>query len=138
MNIGRILVIDDDTLVRNMVRDILSDAGYEVIIASNGREGLAVLGREPIGVVVTDILMPEKEGVETILEIKKSWPSVGVVAMSGGGRTGNLHPLKIARSAGASAILTKPFEPDDLLKAVRSIGEQKPASLADKRLSTVS
>lgn len=131
MDAARILVIDDDNLVRDMVRDVLADANYDVVLATNGNEGLATLGREKINVVVTDILMPEKEGVETIFEIKKSWPHVKIVAMSGGGRTGNLQPLKIARRAGADVILTKPFEPDGLLDAVRSLSGAKPPKSPD-------
>lgn len=125
MSSGRILVVDDEILIRDMVRDILADAGYEVVLASNGLEALELLRRERFGLVVTDILMPEKEGVETIVEIKKSQPQMPVIAMSGGGRTGNLHPLKIARSAGADVILTKPFEPDALVKAVQSVADPK-------------
>ena len=120
----RILVVDDDDLVRDLFRTILSGAGYEVATARNGAEALTALDSRPADLVLTDILMPEKEGVETILEIRQKHPGVGIIAISGGGPIKNLLPLEIAGKAGADLILSKPIERENLLAAVRRVAEK--------------
>lgn len=117
----RILLIDDDDMVRDLFRSILTDAGYEVVAAIDGAEGLRRIEEGGFDVVLTDILMPEKEGVSTILAMKKMRPGIGIIAISGGGRTRNLTPLRIAKKVGADLALSKPIEPNDLLKAVRKV-----------------
>ncbi len=119
----RILVIDDEDMIREIVQTILRESGHEVLTATNGSEGLKILETEKVDLVITDILMPEKEGVETIFDIRFQYPHVRIIAMSGGGRMNNFDPLKIARKAGAHRVLTKPLEQDDLLNAVRDISE---------------
>lgn len=128
-----ILLIDDDDLVRDMLRTTLVEAGHEVIGAKNGDEGLTVLEGQPVQLVITDILMPEKEGVETIIEIRKKQPNLAIVAISGGGRSKNFSPLKIARRAGANFVLPKPFEPDDLLDLVAQVAEKVRAPAGARR-----
>ena len=119
---ARILVIDDEEDVRTVMKGVLQSAGHEVACASDGEQGLATLRRSGANLVLTDILMPEKEGLETIREIKEQFPSVKVIAMSGGGRklrsTGHLFT---ADELGANAVLRKPFDAAVLLKSVEDV-----------------
>lgn len=112
---ARILVIDDEELVRFSIADILAEAGHEVFEAENGREGIDVLREQPVDIVITDLLMPEQEGLETITTLRSQWPDLPVIAISGGGRTGNLDFLDSAKKLGASATLAKPFSRDEIL-----------------------
>ncbi|OFX12761.1 MAG: hypothetical protein A2516_09800 [Alphaproteobacteria bacterium RIFOXYD12_FULL_60_8] len=118
---ARILVIDDEELARFTVREILESAGHTVEEATNGNEGLALQRRQPFDLVVTDIIMPEKEGIETIIEMKADYPALPVIAISGGGRTRNLDFLQIAQKMGASKIIAKPFTEEELLTSVAAL-----------------
>lgn len=111
-----LLIIDDDVFFRELVKDILQDYPVMVHEASNGEEGLIVLRQEPIKVVITDIIMPEKEGLESIIEIIQKYPGIKIVAVSGGGATGSNHYLEMASSLGAHATLAKPFKKEELLE----------------------
>jgi CheY-like chemotaxis protein len=113
-----ILVIDDEALVRTTIRMRLEQNGHQVIEASNGNEGLHALEQQPFDVVVTDIIMPEKEGIETIRAIRHRNPQIGIVAISGGGRTSTLDFLGAARKLGADQALRKPFTGSQLLEVV--------------------
>lgn len=117
----RVLLIDDDDLVRKTLRRALEGADFEVVEAADGDEGIRSYEAEPFGVVVTDILMPGKEGIETILELRRMNPEVRIVAISGGDRVGGRHYLKMAGKLGADRILPKPFRPKELLDAVRDV-----------------
>ncbi len=117
----KILVIDDDDLVRGMVCNALKKAGFDVIEASNGNEGVAKAQSEDPDVVVTDILMPDKEGIETILEIKATKAKIKIVAISGGGSSKNMTFLDMAKKAGAEKVLSKPFTLSVLLEAISSL-----------------
>lgn len=117
---ARILIIDDEELARFTMREILEGAGYEVIEAKNGNQGLAYQKAQPCDLVITDIIMPEKEGVETIIEMKRDFPNVPIIAISGGGRTRNLDFLKLAKQYGAGKILAKPFSEEELIDSVKS------------------
>jgi CheY-like chemotaxis protein len=117
--LARILVIEDEDLVRFTLRDSLESAGHEVVEAKNGQEGLDALGQEPFDLVITDIIMPVKEGVETTIEIRRSFPTVKVIAISGGGRMRDMRYLQMAKDYGAACILQKPFQNEDLFKAIR-------------------
>ena len=97
---ARILVIDDEELARFTLREILEAAGHEVIEASNGNEGTAFQRANPCDVVITDMIMPEKEGLETIVELKGEYPDLKIIAISGGGR---------------NRIIIKPFSEEDLM-----------------------
>jgi len=118
---NRVLVIDDEEMIRNEIMAVLTQAGYEVSGAVNGAEGLKILASQPIDLVITDILMPDKEGIETIIGIRKARPQSHIVAISGGGRMQNLYPLGIAEKIGADATLAKPFEVEDLLQVVQKV-----------------
>lgn len=114
----KILVIEDNPIVRSTVGRILQAGGYEVISASDGLQGVAAFRKEQPDLVVTDIIMPEQEGIETIRQILSDRPNAKIIAISGGGRIGNTDFLQIARKVGASEVLPKPFDPDDLLQLV--------------------
>ena len=115
-----VLVIDDDRLVRDSLNRVLSKAGFTVLTAENGARGIQILAQNNASVVVTDIIMPEMEGIQTIQELRKQWPNLPIIAISGGGRRGNLDFLKAAAAFGARAVLQKPFSNDDLVSAVRT------------------
>jgi two-component system, chemotaxis family, chemotaxis protein CheY len=116
-----ILVIDDEEPVRTVLRQMLEKDGYEVEEAPDGAVGLSLLQDHPIDLVITDLFMPEKEGIETMREVQKSFPQVKIIAMSGGGRMGKLDFLPMAESFGAQRTLAKPFERKELLETVRAV-----------------
>lgn len=116
---ARILVVDDEDLVRMTLRQMLEAHGHEVMEAANGRDGLALFASDPADLVVTDIIMPEQEGIETIVQLRRQNPRLKIIAISGGGRTKNMDFLKIASHVGADAILSKPFSTRELLDTVR-------------------
>lgn len=113
-----ILVIDDDQALRRTMRRILVDAGHAVIDAEDGNVGMKRLHAEQPALVITDILMPNKDGIETIREIRQLSPRTKIIATSGGGSSGEAMFLKAARVFGADAILQKPFRAADLLATV--------------------
>jgi DNA-binding NtrC family response regulator len=115
---GKILVIDDDTLVRNTIVRILARQGYQMLVAEDGGRGLRIFRAERPDLVITDIIMPEKEGLETIREILNECPDAKIIAISGGGRIRNMDFLEFAEKLGATEIIAKPFEPNDLLEMV--------------------
>lgn len=122
----RVLLIDDEQMVRKIVRKMLERGGHEVTEAENGRLGLQQLKTATFDLVITDIIMPEMEGVETLMTVREQYPSVKVIAMSGGGRTGNIDFLSAAEKLGASAILHKPFTLEALSTAIeQTVGTQK-------------
>jgi CheY-like chemotaxis protein len=114
-----ILVIEDEEDIRQMICDILEDDGYSTEQASNGIEGLQVLRKNPdFRIVITDLLMPEKEGIETISELRKDFPWIRIVAISGGGICIPESYLNLARAMGADATLCKPFGSGELLSII--------------------
>jgi DNA-binding response OmpR family regulator len=116
--VTRILVIDDETPVRAVIRQTLEEAGYEVNEAADGEEGLAALQTTPADLIITDIFMPIKEGIETIRTVRKQFLHVKLLAISGGGTRGMTEVLSAAQQFGAHHALVKPFTPDELLAAV--------------------
>ncbi|MFP5212368.1 MAG: response regulator [Acidobacteriota bacterium] len=119
----RILVIDDDKHVRQMLRLMLEHADYSVADASDGEVGLRLYREAPFDLIITDIFMPEKEGLETIRELKKDYPDVRIIAISGGGSTGKFSYLPLAKSFGALRTISKPFRKQEILAAVRDVLE---------------
>jgi CheY-like chemotaxis protein len=123
---ARILVIDDEPDTRAMLEHILKAAGHEVILASDGREGVERYRTSPADLVVTDLYMPKQEGLETIRELRTRFPEVAIIAMSG--RAAALTMLSVAQKFGAVAVLHKPFAPYELIAAVgKALGEPSPA-----------
>ena len=117
----RILVVDDDDGVREMVRQMLQRAGYEVSVAVNGKEGLKLFRSESPDLIVLDIVMPEKEGLETIRELRRDDPGVKVIAMSGGGRMGPQNYIDVALALGAQRAFAKPLDRKKFLAAVHEL-----------------
>jgi DNA-binding response OmpR family regulator len=114
---AKILLIDDDEGLRPMLARCLKKHGHEVAEAANGEEGLAVIARNPVELVITDLVMPEKEGVETIRFLRANHPTVRVIAISGlSGRTD--FYLKLAAKFGADLTLAKPFSLEKFENAV--------------------
>ena len=120
-NIPTILVIDDDAQMRTTLTAMLDEEGYDVLTADNGNRALTLLKEVPVDLVITDILMPEKGGVETIIELTQAYPALPIIAMSGGGRTGNMDFLDIVTKVGTKATLTKPIDLDTLLDTVARV-----------------
>lgn len=119
-----ILVIDDSPAVRDVVAIALARAGHEAQVASNGREGLEIAERHAIDVVVTDVFMPECDGIEVIRALRERQPDLPLVAMSGGSLSLGQDFLKIAQHLGAVAALRKPFEPKELVAVVEGLGRR--------------
>jgi len=117
----RILLIDDDDLVRSTIQNILESAGYEVIQAADGEEGLEACRAGVPALVITDILMPNKEGIETIRDLKRCDPVPRIIAISGGDRSGKVQFLQMAEKLGADRILAKPFRKAALLDLVEGL-----------------
>src|SRR3954454_19068207 len=111
---NRILVIDDDESIRLILAKALEQAGYKVDVAVDGREGTQQFRTEHYDVVIVDIWMPEKDGLETLMEIRRNTPGAKVIAISGGGRLGIMSPLGWAKCLGAVAVLIKPFSSEEL------------------------
>ena len=116
-----LLVIDDDNLVRGMMANALRKKGFNVLEAGDGNEGLQVVLHNTVDLVVTDMLMPDKEGVETIIELREINSDMKIIAMSGGGKKQDMTFLKLAKQVGANLVLEKPFRPSDLLGAIEQL-----------------
>ena len=115
----KILLIDDDSELREVLSQTLSQAGYEVTTASDGRQASALYRRNPPDIVITDIYMPNKDGLEALMELRHGFPDVKVIAVSGGVSKQNI--LQVATALGASCTLAKPFQPAELLAAVEKV-----------------
>jgi CheY-like chemotaxis protein len=118
----KVLVIDDDELVRMAVTRMLQKQGYEVLEAKNGVVGIEMFKSHQPDIILTDMLMPDKEGLETISEILQLRPNTKIIAMSGGGQSQNMSFLQLARKIGASRTISKPVKPDELFSAIKSLG----------------
>ncbi len=117
----RILLIDDDDQFRRGLCQMLELEGYEMVEARNGREGVKRYREEPTDLIITDLLMPDQDGVETISELKRDFPDAKIIAISGGGQTGKRNYLYIAQRLGAHRTLNKPFSRDELLMAIQEL-----------------
>jgi YesN/AraC family two-component response regulator len=100
---------------------MLKRAGHEVVEAPDGIEGIRLYREKQPQLVITDIVMPKKEGLETILDLRREDPQVKIIAISGGGRIGPESYLDIAEGFGANRILTKPFNNKELLEAIHDL-----------------
>jgi YesN/AraC family two-component response regulator len=117
----RILIIDDDFLVRDMLERLMRKSRYDVETAEDGGRALRLHRRHPVDLVITDIIMPEKEGLETIAEFRKSAPAVKIIAISGGGRIGPSSYLRMAKLLGADRTFAKPADTAQLLSTVEEL-----------------
>jgi CheY-like chemotaxis protein len=116
-----ILIIDDDAQIRRAVIRILAGAGHVVHEAADGRKGLELFRAEHPQLVITDILMPTQDGIETILELRREAPSVSIIAISGDGDPKKMSYLDFASKLGADGILSKPFRAAELIQAVATL-----------------
>ena len=116
---ARILVIDDDAGMRAVIEQTLKEAGHEIVLAPDGREGLKEHYVKPMDLVITDLFMPEQDGLETIITLKRNFPKIHVIAMSGE-NTLSAGMLSVARKLGADT-LEKPFSTEELLSAVEKV-----------------
>ena len=114
--VTRILIIDDDTTLRAMIGFSLQGVGYEVVSAADGREGIEKCRAGPADLVVTDLYMQHQEGLETIQMLRKEFPGIPIIAMSGAVLANTM--LSIATKLGVARVLHKPFEFEELLKAI--------------------
>jgi DNA-binding response OmpR family regulator len=117
----QICLIDDDHDVRRTLRTQLESGGYKVLEASNGHEGLRLVELHPCNIVIIDLVMPEKEGLSTILEIKERFPHVRILAITGR----DVQYLKLARELGAHETLSKPIHSATLLDAVHKLARSE-------------
>lgn len=117
----RILVIDDEESILEVLRICFSREGFDVEVALDGGEGLAIHRACPVDVVLTDILMPHKEGFETIRELRAEFPDLKIAAMSGGGLNASDMYLDLAKAFGADKIFSKPFELSLLKEGIQEL-----------------
>ncbi len=120
---AKILIADDEEVFRNIIKKALEIAGHEVLEAGNGREALESFEESPSDVVIIDLVMPEKEGIETIIEFRQKFPGIKIIAVSGSGE--NSPHLEMARHLGANAILDKPFYVEVLMETINSLVASK-------------
>ncbi len=116
-----ILLVDDDDLARGYFRTLLQGAGYGVVEAADGREGVRLFKAGGIDLIVMDIYMPKMTGLDAILEMDPKSSGVPVIALSGGGAGTGSDPLELARSAGAARTFQKPFKYPEFLEAVKEL-----------------
>ncbi len=114
-----ILIMDDDPQVCDLLRQVLDNEGYAVKTAENGQKGLDLFRAHPVDLIILDILMPEKEGLETILELRREFPGIRIIAISGGSERAKLNLLDLANRLGAQYTMKKPFKLEAFMKTVR-------------------
>ena len=117
----QILIIDDDLQIRTLLKKIFEKEGFQVIEAQDGNEGIRQFREKGADLVITDLVMPEKEGIETIIELKREFPDVKIIAISGGGLNLPDAYLDVARFLGAIHTFSKPFVPAELLDVVNQV-----------------
>ena len=116
---ARILIIDDESQIRSMLRLMLERVGHEIAEAPDGVEGIRKYRENPADLIITDLIMPNKDGIGMIIDLKKEFPKVKIIAMSGGGVNRPEGYLDGAKKLGATRTLTKPIDRDEMLKAVK-------------------
>jgi CheY-like chemotaxis protein len=119
--IQRILVIDDDPAIRESTRRLLERAGYEVLVSDEGKAGLRLLEAHAVDLVLTDIYMPGEDGFTTMRRLRREWPGIKIITMTGGVRAGPAELSETATALGAARTLSKPFNKAQLLDVVRSV-----------------
>ncbi len=118
---SRILIIEDDDFMQNMLKQTFERSGYDVATAANGKIGLEMYDSNSFDVVITDLLMPEMEGIETLINLRKKNERVKVIAISGGGRNSPENYLLMAEKLGAQKTFPKPIDRQGLLSAVKEM-----------------
>jgi CheY-like chemotaxis protein len=124
---AKILVFDDEPAILLMIKKMLEKAGHQVEVALNGKEGMELFEKDKPDLLITDIIMPEKEGLETIFELRRKYPELKIIAISGGGRIGPDGYLPGAKLLGADATFSKPLIPKEFLQLVSNLlGSERP------------
>ena len=123
-----ILIIDDEKAILGFLKERLMDEGFNVLIASDGKEGMNLFNGNQVDLVITDIIMPDKDGFITIMELKKICPDIKIIAMSGGGRGLPEYYLETAKGFGAKYAFEKPFKTSDLVEAVHELLKEEKTS----------
>jgi len=118
---SKILVIDDELQSREMMKEMLEREGHDVETATDGVKGIKIFRKNDPDLVITDLIMPDKEGIETIMELRDISPAVKIIAVSGGGRYDPKDSLKMAQDLGADLVFKKPFERKELVDAVKKL-----------------
>ncbi len=118
---ARILVIDDEQVLRRSVVEILEREGHEVLDAADGKVGMQLLREQRPDLVISDLFMPEMDGVELLRQLRRESPELKVVVMSGGAYDGQIQLLDVATGLGAAAVLRKPFELEELVSVVNEV-----------------
>ena len=118
----RVLVVDDNRDMCESTCALLRLIGYDAELAGDGHQALAIHRQRPVQILLTDIFMPGKDGIETIEAFRRQWPQVRIVAMSGGGEVATRDYLSVAPDIGADAILRKPFSLEALQALLGSLG----------------
>jgi DNA-binding NtrC family response regulator len=116
-----VLLIEDDHDVLETLANVLELEGYVPLLAVNGRDGMALFETRHPALVITDLLMPEQEGLETIIAMRRLRPDAKIIAISGGGLLKNMDFLDMAAKLGATAVMPKPFEPEELVETVERL-----------------
>ena len=122
---ARIYVFDDEPSILLMIKKMLEKAGHEVDIALNGKEGVELFRKNIPDLLITDIIMPEKEGLETIFELRRKYPELKIIAISGGGRIGPDGYLPGAKLLGADMTFQKPLDQKEFLQAISLLLNEK-------------
>lgn len=127
---AKILVFDDEPSILLMFKKMLEKEGHHVEVALNGKDGMRLFEKNKPDLLITDIIMPEKEGLETIFELRRQYPALKIIAISGGGRIGPDGYLPGAKLLGADAVFAKPIVPKEFLKKISDLlGEEKESSI---------
>jgi CheY-like chemotaxis protein len=120
-----ILLVDDDDVFLAMLSAVLTRAGYQVIVAFDGQRAINLYKSRPTDLVITDLVMPEKEGLELIGELKRFHPEVKIIVVSGAGKHALEDYLKMAKALGANRVLAKPFSEREILEAISEVLEEE-------------
>ena len=118
---AKVLLVEDDELVRYSLTELLEEAGHQVLARENGYKIIEFVESHPVDIVLTDIVMPEVDGMEVLTAMRKSFPDLPVVALSGGGRISGADYLQMAEVIGAKRTISKPVKPDVLLNTVAEL-----------------
>jgi DNA-binding response OmpR family regulator len=117
----RVLIIDDDEQIRVLLEQMMHWAGFEVMVAENGKVAMQLQRENPADLVITDLIMPEQEGLETISRLKKDYGKIKIIAISGGGRIGPEAYLPAALELGADRVFSKPFDVQEIVDTVKEM-----------------
>lgn len=118
-----ILVVDDEPMIRDGLKVALEMEGHRTLTASDGNEALKIVDEKKPHLIITDIIMPESDGIEVICTVKENNPDIKILAISGGGRISASDHLKIAKQLGAAGVLTKPFSTEELISEINKLFE---------------